>query len=40
MILIYLLVPFTVQNLKEIPPADSELCGYTIFGPKMAYFPK
>ena len=38
--LIYLLVPFIVQNLKKILPADPELWGCTIFGPKMAHFPK
>ena len=39
-ILIYLLAPFIVQNLKKILPADPELRGCAIFGPKMAYFPK
>ena len=39
-ILSYLLAPFTVQNFKKILPADPELWGCTIFGPKMAHFPK
>ena len=39
-ILIYLLAPFTVQNFKKILPADLELWGCAIFGPKMAHFPK
>ena len=39
-ILIYLLAPFIVQNFKKILPADPELWGCTIFGPKMAHFPK
>ena len=38
--LIYLLAPFIVQNFKEILPADPELRGCAIFGPKMARFPK
>ena len=38
--LIYLLAPFIMQNLKKILPVDPELWGCTIFGPKMAYFPK
>ena len=38
--LIYLLVPFIVQNFKKILPADPELWGCAIFGPKMAHFPK
>ena len=46
-LLIYLLAPFIVQNLKKIPPVDSELWGYAnpelwgcaIFGHKMAHFP-
>ena len=38
-ILIYILAPFIVQNLKKIPPSDPELwC--TIFGLKMVNFPK
>ena len=39
-ILIYLLAPFIVQNFKKILPADPELWGCTIFGPKMVHFPK
>ena len=39
-ILIYLLAPFIEQNLKKILPADTELWGCAIFGPKMAHFPK
>ena len=39
-IFIYLLAPFTVQNVKKILSADPELWGCTIFGPKMAYLPK
>ena len=39
-ILIYLLAPFIDQNLKKILPADTELWGCAIFGPKMAHFPK
>ena len=39
-ILSYLLAPFTVQNFKKILPADPELWGCAIFGPKMAHFPK
>ena len=39
-ILIYLLAPFIVQNFKKILPADPELWGCAIFGPKMAHFPK
>ena len=38
--LIYLLAPFIVQNFKKILPADPELWGCAIFGPKMAHFPK
>ena len=38
--LIYLLAPFIVQNLKKILPADPELRGCAIFGPKMSHFPK
>ena len=38
--LIYLLAPFIVQNFKKILPADPELWGCTISGPKMAHFPK
>ena len=34
-ILTYLLAPFIVQNLKKILPADPNLWGCTIFGPKM-----
>ena len=37
-ILIYLLAPFIVQNLKKILPVGPEL--WEIYGPKMAYFPK
>ena len=37
---IYLLALFIVQNLKKILPADPELWGCAIFGPKMAHFPK
>ena len=39
-ILIYLLTPFIVQNLKKILPVDPELLGCPIFGPKMVHFPK
>ena len=39
-ILIYLLAPFIVQNVKKVLPADPELWGCALFGPKMAYFPK
>ena len=47
-ILMYLLAPFIVQNLKKILPVDPELWGCAnpelwgcaIFGPKMAHFPK
>ena len=40
-ILIYLLAPFIVQNfsLCKILPADPELWGCTIFGPKIVHFP-
>ena len=40
-ILIFLLAPFIVQNFKKILPVDPELLwGCTVFGPKMAHFPK
>ena len=39
-ILIYLLAPFIEKSLKKILPADPELWGYTVFGSKMAHFPK
>ena len=39
-ILIYLLAPFAVQNFKNILPADPELWGCAIFGPKMTHFLK
>ena len=39
-ILIYLLAPFIVQNLKKLLPADPELWGCAFFGPKMTHFPK
>ena len=39
-ILIYLLSPFIVQNLKKLLPVDPELWGCAIFGPKMTHFPK
>ena len=39
-ILIYLLAPCIVQNLKKILPADPELGGCAIFGPKMVRLPK
>ena len=39
-ILIYLLAPFIEQNFKKILPVDPQLWGCTIFGPKMAHFPK
>ena len=39
-ILIYLLASFIVQNFKKILPRDPESWGCTIFGPKMANFPK
>ena len=29
-----------MQNFKKILPADLELWGYAIFGPKMAHLPK
>ena len=32
-ILIYLLAPFIVQNLKKILPVDPELWGCAIYGP-------
>ena len=38
-IFIYLLAPFNVQNSKQILPANPELRGCAIFGPKMAYLP-
>ena len=40
MTLIYLLVPFIVQNFEKPLPADSEFWGCAIFGPKRAHFPK
>ena len=39
-ILIYILAPFTVQNLRKILPVNPELWECAIFGPKMADFPK
>ena len=39
-ILIYLLAHFILQNLKKLLPADPELRGCAIFGPKMAHFHK
>ena len=39
-ILIHLLAPFIVHSFKKILPANPELWGCTIFGPKRAYFPK
>ena len=39
-ILIYLLASFIVLNFKKIFPADRELRGCAIFGPKMAHFFK
>ena len=39
-IFIYLLAPFIVQNLKKILPADPELWGCIICGPKMAHLPR
>ena len=39
-ILSYLLAPFIGQNFKKILPADPELRGRAIYGPKMAHFPK
>ena len=39
-ILIYLLAPFIVQNFKKILPADPQLWGCAVFGPKMVHFPK
>ena len=39
-ILIYLLAHFIVQIFKKILPADTELRGCAIFGPKMAHFLK
>ena len=39
-ILIYLLAPFIVQNLKKTLPAGPELWVCAIFRPKMAHFPK
>ena len=38
--LICLLAPFVVQNFKKILPADPELWGCAILGPKIAHFPK
>ena len=38
--LIYLLAPFNGQNFNKLLPADPELWGCAIFGPKMAHFPK
>ena len=38
-ILIYLLAPFIVQNLKKLLPADPELWGYVILGPTTTHFP-
>ena len=35
----HLLEPFIVQNSKKILPADPELWGCAIFGPRMAHFP-
>ena len=32
--------PFHCAKFKKILPADPELWGCTIFGPKMAHFPK
>ena len=40
LILIYLLAPFIVQNLKKVLPVDPKLWGCAFFGPKMAHFPK
>ena len=40
LILIYLLAPFIVQNLKKVFPVDPKLWGCAFFGPKMAHFPK
>ena len=39
-ILIYLLASFIVLNFKKTFPADRELRGCAIFGPKMAHFSK
>ena len=39
-ILIYLLAPFIVWNLKKLLPSDPELWGCGILGPKMTHFPK
>ena len=36
----YLLALFIVQNLKKIPPEESELRGCAIFGLKMVHFSK
>ena len=36
----YLLAPFILQNLKNIPRADPEFWACAIFGPKMTHFPK
>ena len=38
--LIYLLALFIVQKFKKILTSDPQLRGCTIFGPKMAHFPK
>ena len=39
-ILIYLLVPSTMQDFKKIHPAIPQLWGYAILWLKMAHFPK
>ena len=39
-IFIYLLAPFIVENFRNFFPVYPELWGCTIFGPKMAHFPK
>ena len=39
-ILIYLLTPFIVQNLKKILPVNPGSWGCAIFGSKIAHFPK
>ena len=36
----HLLAPFTVQNFKKILPVDPELCGWAIFGQKIAHLPQ
>ena len=37
---IYLMALFIVQSFKKILPADPELWGRAIFGPKMVHLPQ